>query len=120
MPKVFAYVNKETGQISGYGSSFAPGTLEFEIPENHEFLLNPGLFYVNKNGAIERSLDAEKRVAETVLRRRQIEFLMETDWMITRHRDQVELGVPTRMTDEEYKDLLLRRDKAREGTLTFD
>lgn len=44
-------------------------------------------------------------------------FLNETDWKMTRHRDQVELGVETSLTDEEFKILLAQRQKAREGNL---
>jgi len=120
MQKVYVFYDKETGKIEGYGSSPEPGTKEIEVPDDHRLLVNPGLFYFNDKGAIEYSLTEEARVAESRLRRQQIEFLKETDWIVARHRDQVELGVTTTLSEEEYNNLLVRRHDAREGTLTFD
>jgi hypothetical protein len=41
-------------------------------------------------------------------------FLKETDYKVTRHRDQVDLGCPTKLSAEEYMQLLLERQTARE------
>ena len=35
--------------------------------------------------------------------------LARTDWIITRHRDQVELGIVTSITNEQYLELLTKR-----------
>lgn len=40
-------------------------------------------------------------------------YLNRTDWMVTRHRDQLELGVDTSLTQDEYNDLLTERQLAR-------
>lgn len=40
-------------------------------------------------------------------------YLIETDWMVNRHRDQLELGIETSLTDAEYIQLLSDRQSAR-------
>ena len=40
-------------------------------------------------------------------------YLIETDWMVTRHRDQLELGIETSLTEAEYHQLLSDRQAAR-------
>lgn len=119
MPKVFAFYNRETGRISGYGSSNEPGTVELDIPEGHRFLADPGLFILLENGAIEFLEKEERRVTESVLRRKQIEFLEQTDWLVARHRDQLDLGIETTLSNEEYQKLLTDRQAARDQTLEF-
>ena len=42
------------------------------------------------------------------------DFLTNTDWKVIRHRDQLDLGVPTSLTAEEYTFLLQQRQSARE------
>ena len=42
-------------------------------------------------------------------------FLDGTDWKVTRHRDQVELGVTTSLTDAEFTQLLQDRQTARDS-----
>lgn len=50
-----------------------------------------------------------------------INLLNSTDWLVTRHRDQLDtlrLGITTEqphLTDEEYKNLLIARQKARDS-----
>lgn len=40
-------------------------------------------------------------------------YLEKTDWLVTRHRDQVDLKVDTSMTDAEYQTLLQKRQATR-------
>ena len=40
--------------------------------------------------------------------------LNDTDWKVTRHRDQLALGITTSLTDEEYQALLTNRQSWRE------
>ena len=40
-------------------------------------------------------------------------FLNETDWQVLRHRDQKDLGLETSLTEQEYKELLQKRQEAR-------
>jgi len=41
--------------------------------------------------------------------------LNRTDWMVRRHREEVELGVTTSLTAEQYQDLLTTRQSWRES-----
>ena len=41
--------------------------------------------------------------------------LNRTDWMVRRHREEVELGVTTSLTNEQYQDLLTTRKSWRES-----
>lgn len=40
-------------------------------------------------------------------------FLADTDWKVIRHRDQLNLGIETSLTSEEYIALLEQRQEAR-------
>lgn len=41
------------------------------------------------------------------------EYLINTDWKVIRHRDQLALGIPTTLCQAEYEDLLEKRQNAR-------
>jgi hypothetical protein len=41
--------------------------------------------------------------------------LNRTDWMVRRHQEEVELGVATSLTTEQYQDLLTTRKSWRES-----
>lgn len=41
-------------------------------------------------------------------------FLNNTDWKVLRHADQKALGIATSLTDDEYKELLQKRQSARD------
>lgn len=41
-------------------------------------------------------------------------YLTDTDWLVIRHRDQLALGQNTSLTNEQYLDLLVKRQAARE------
>ncbi|MBR1625515.1 MAG: hypothetical protein IJ681_00055 [Bacteroidales bacterium] len=41
-------------------------------------------------------------------------YLTDTDWLVIRHRDQLALGLETSLTNEQYLDLLAKRQAARE------
>ncbi len=45
------------------------------------------------------------------------QFLNDTDWMVIRHRDQLALGIPTSLTEEEFRQLLLDRQAARDQVI---
>jgi len=42
-------------------------------------------------------------------------LLANTDWMVIRHRDQIEMGVETSLTTEEFVELLNQRQIARDS-----
>ncbi|KFA98775.1 hypothetical protein [Vibrio sp. ER1A] len=47
-------------------------------------------------------------------------FIESTDWQVTRHRDQVAMGVETALTDEAYQELLSQRQTARDDVVDQD
>jgi hypothetical protein len=42
-------------------------------------------------------------------------FLADSDWQVMRHRDQVDAGIPTSLTSQEFADLLTARQAARDS-----
>lgn len=58
--------------------------------------------------------EIEAASQEEALKAEAAKFLKDTDWKVIRHRDQVEMGVPTSMTAEEFAQLLADRQAARD------
>lgn len=46
-----------------------------------------------------------------------LEFLNKTDWKVIRHRDQIDSGAETSISNEEYQELLKLRQNARNKVL---
>ena len=46
-------------------------------------------------------------------------YLNDTDWLVIRHRDQLALGQTTSLTNEQYLDLLTKRQAARERVVEY-
>ena len=46
-------------------------------------------------------------------------YLNETDWLVIRHRDQLDLKQETSLTQEQYLDLLAKRQAAREKVVNY-
>ena len=46
--------------------------------------------------------------------------LAETDWMVTRHRDQLDAGIATSLTSEQYSKLLVYRQQLRDITNIYE
>lgn len=55
--------------------------------------------------------------SQSELDREYLIYLEQTDWLVTRHRDQQTLSVVTSMTDDEYQDLLKKRQEARDNVI---
>jgi hypothetical protein len=56
---------------------------------------------------------AEPTVTQQEVNEQNREFLNSTDWKVHRHRDQLDAGVATSLTDLEFQDLLQQRQAAR-------
>ena len=78
-----------------------------QLPEGFE-VLGKAEELPDAMAEIEAAGLSEKEKAEA----RQI--LNETDKWVTRHRDQLELGIPTKLSAEEYDKLLRDRQAARD------
>ena len=111
-------VNKETGEIIRFFVD------EFRIPEHpddHILTMVPvetedmldthviqGQLYDFQTGkVVDSDLSWNTKLEQQ---------LLQTDWLVTRHRDQVELGIETSMTADEYKELLEFRQNLRDQT----
>lgn len=57
------------------------------------------------------SLDAAE-----VARNKRDQLLGDTQWLVQRHRDQIEVAEPTTLTDDQYKALLTYRQALRDIT----
>jgi hypothetical protein len=108
--KVYVFV--EDTKVTGYSENFEPNTIEMEVSE--DFLANPF-----KYNLIEGELvldDTRYRIMKAKEdNRKNLAFLDETDWLVTRHRDQVALGCECSLTNEEFEKLLNDRQVARES-----
>jgi hypothetical protein len=45
--------------------------------------------------------------------------LYETDWMVVRHKDQLDLGIITTLTNDQYQKLLAYRQQLRDITKKY-
>lgn len=83
------------------------------------FATDSNLYFLNSEGKYEKYTDEElkeqqeiKQVVQTT--NQSLQFLDDTDWKVTRHRDQLALGIETSLTNEEYLNLLTQRQEARD------
>jgi len=94
------YVNRdENGKIIAIFASEQYKNQEY-LPDDNEEILNFG------------KPTEQERINQEAER-----FLNETDWMVIRHRDQLALGIPTSLTEEEFQQLLLDRQAARDQVI---
>ena len=66
--------------------------------------------YIKKTKAIENLLSTSDEAKH---------YLNDTDWLVIRHRDQLALGQTTSLTNEQYLDLLTKRQAARERVVEY-
>ena len=66
--------------------------------------------YKKKTKAIENLLNTNDEAKH---------YLNDTDWLVIRHRDQLALGQTTSLTNEQYLDLLAKRQAARERVVEY-
>lgn len=48
------------------------------------------------------------------------DYLTDTDWLVIRHRDQLDLKQPTSLNNDQYLDLLTKRQEARKQVIEYD
>lgn len=58
--------------------------------------------------------DMSEEVQQSEINAEALSFLNSTDWKVTRHRDQLDAGLETSLTDVEFSALLADRQAARE------
>lgn len=47
-------------------------------------------------------------------------YLTNTDWLVIRHRDQLDLNLKTSLNNDQYIDLLNKRQEARKQVIEYD
>jgi len=107
------YYYNETGDIV----SMSP--IKIDVKNANEIFLeddiNPSEYQIVNNKLVKRNqvisvtekIDTIKPLDENIV------FLNQTDYKVIRHRDQLDLGIETSMTNEEYLNLLQQRQNAR-------
>ena len=82
----------------------------------------PNLYYLDSNGIYQKYSSEElQELAEinqvVTTTNTALNFLNDTDWKVTRHRDQQAQGIETSLTEEEYQQLLVDRQNARDSVI---
>lgn len=67
--------------------------------------------YVPKTGTLETQINTNAEARK---------YLKNTDWLVIRHRDQVDLALETSLTEDEYKEILEKRQEAREKVVDYN
>jgi hypothetical protein len=109
-------VLKTTGEIMDF---WAEGIPVEDLPETSDFEIVPLLREDLDDGALIRGQIFNmktRKIEDTVFSRnlKAEQFLKDTDWVVTRHRDQLMLGIKPSMTSEEFMELLRIRQAKRE------
>lgn len=86
------------------------------------FASEPNLYYLDSNGIYQKYSSKElQELAEinqvVTTTNTALNFLNDTDWKVTRHRDQQAQGIETSLTEEEYQQLLVDRQNARDSVI---
>ena len=86
------------------------------------FASEPNLYYLDSNGVYQKYSSEElQELAEinqvVTTTNTALNFLNDTDWKVTRHRDQQTQGIETSLTEEEYQQLLVDRQNARDSVI---
>ncbi|CCY24443.1 caudovirales tail fiber assembly protein [Brachyspira sp. CAG:484] len=86
------------------------------------FASEPNLYYLDSNGVYQKYSSEElQELAEinqvVTTTNTALNFLNDTDWKVTRHRDQQAQGIETSLTEEEYQQLLVDRQNARDSVI---
>jgi hypothetical protein len=101
-----------TGDHTYYESSFG-------LPERPELALNEETGEMEPTGVIlpaEYEIvieDVTAQIEQERINQEARQFLNDTDKFVIRHRDQKELNIPTKLSEEEYQALLVARQEAR-------
>lgn len=109
-------VLKRTGEILDF---WAEGIPVEDLPETSDFEVIPLL----REDLLDESLIRgqvfnmkTRKIEDTVFSRnlKAEQFLKDTDWVVMRHRDQLDAGMQTSMTQNEYLELLQIRQHKRD------
>jgi len=69
---------------------------------------------IHHEGSVEYEIeDLTNKVNQEKINKEALQFLNDSDWKILRHKDQLDLGVETSLTAEEFTALIQERQNAR-------
>lgn len=108
-------VYKETGEIveffvQGYPPPILDENSDFEIyPLRPEDMVDDHII----SGQVFNQETFKVEDTQISLNTKYENFLNQTDWIVSRHREQVELGEKTSLTSEEYTGLIQERQRIR-------
>ena len=109
--KKYVYYN-ENGEIKSISD------IEISV-KGCEFITTTRDFEPSKYNVVNKKLTKLREELQTVEARKTITeeevFLNSSDYKVTRQRDQLDLGVETSMTEDEFRALLEARQNAREN-----
>ena len=96
-------------------------TYSGNIPRERILYINGKIVDSNNYVFINGNYVKRTKAIETLLKTNEESknYLNDTDWMVIRHRDQLALGQTTSLTDEQYLDLLAKRQAAREKVTEY-
>ncbi len=84
--------------------------LDGKIVDSNNFVYLNGK-YVKNTKAVASILENNKTARN---------YLTDTDWLVIRHRDQLDLKLETSLNNEQYIDLLNKRQEARKQVVEYD
>lgn len=84
--------------------------LEGKIVDSNNFVYLNGK-YVKKTKAVADILENNKAARN---------YLTDTDWLVIRHRDQLDLNLETSLNNDQYIDLLNKRQEARKQVVEYE
>lgn len=84
--------------------------LDGKIVDSNNFVYLNGK-YVKNTKAIANILENNKNARN---------YLTDTDWLVIRHRDQLDLNLETSLNNDQYIDLLNKRQEARKQVVEYE
>lgn len=84
--------------------------LDGKIVDSNNFVYINGK-YVKNTKAVANILENNKNARN---------YLTDTDWLVIRHRDQLDLNLETSLNNDQYIDLLNKRQEARKQVVEYE
>ena len=106
-------VSADNIKILSYSGNIPPERILYQngkIEDINNFIFVNGK-YVKRTKTIENIFNTNKTAKK---------YLSDTDWLVVRHRDQLDLKQKTSLTENQYLDLLEKRQEAREKVINYD
>lgn len=84
--------------------------LDGKIVDSNNFVFLNGK-YIKNTKAVANILENNKTARN---------YLTDTDWLVIRHRDQLDLNLETSLNNDQYIDLLNKRQEARKQVVEYE